>query len=204
VSDTEATIHVVYFDLDVKSWTSALPGVREARPARCPCCLTPSVLPDERIVLHGHGVRERQHWGPSEPEAPAEVGSLLERRYRCTQCQAVVTVRPGGVLPHRRYTAAAIALSLWMWAIELGSDRAVRDKMNPRPTTGTSRPERWTTLRRWAKAARDGKLWSRVRAEASWTLRRCAERVAWALAGWGDVEVGCDRQRVFLGAARVR
>lgn len=181
-----------------------MPGVREARPARCPCCLTPSVLPEERIVLHGHGVRERQHWGPPEPETTAEVGSLLERRYRCTQCRAVIVVRPRGVLPHRRYTAAAIALALWLWAIELAGDREVREKTSPHPTADMSRPERWTTLRRWAKAARDGRLWSRVHAEASWTLRQCAERVARVLAGFTDLEIACDRQRVFLGAARVR
>lgn len=204
MSDTAATSHVVYFDLDVKSWVRAMPGVREARPACCPRCRTPSVLPDEQIVVQGHGVRERQHWGPPEPEGAAEVGSLIERRYRCTQCRAVIGVRPRGVLPHRRYTAAAIALALWLWAIELASDRAVREKTSPRPTTGMSRPERWTTLRRWAKAARDGKLWSRVRAEATWTLRQCAERVARTLAGFTDLEVACERQRVFLGAARIR
>lgn len=162
------------------------------------------MLPDERIVLHGHGVRERQHWGPPEPEAAAEIGSLIERRYRCTECNAVIVVRPRGVLPHRRYNAAAIALALWLWAIELASDRSVREKTSPQPTTGMSRPERWTTLRRWAKAARDGNLWPRVRADASWTLRQCAERAARVIAGWADTAIACDRQRVFLGAARIR
>lgn len=197
------TSRVVYFDLDVKSWALAPPGVREARPACCPCCGAAAALPGGKVVLQGHGVRDRQRWGPDGADDPPEIGTLRQRRYRCTRCRAVVVVRPRAVLTNRRYTAPAIALALWLWAVELSTDAAVRAKTSVRAAIGVSRPERWTTLRRWAKAARDGTLWPRVSTDGIWTLRQCAERVVRVLAGYADVEDTRDRGRVFAAAARV-
>lgn len=50
--------------------------------------------------------------------------------------------------------------------------------MSPIANEGLSRPERWTTLRRWARAVREGQLWPWVKVEASWSLRECAQRAA--------------------------
>ncbi len=136
VKDTEGRSHVIHFDLDVKSWANAMPGVREARPACCPGCQTPGVEPSSKVVVQGHGLRERQRWGPPEHDAAAEVGVVMQRRYRCTRCGAVIVVRPRGVAAHRRYTLAAIALSLWLWAVELCSD--VRIPVNVNAKIGPS------------------------------------------------------------------
>lgn len=201
---TEVVCRFVYFDLDVKSWAGALPGVREARPARCPCCEAPGIEPDGEVVLHGHGLRRRQGWGPPKAGAAVELGVLVQRRYRCTRCRTVIVVRPRGVLSRYRYTAAAIALALWIWSAERRPDATVRAATCPRPATGVSRPERWTTLRRWARAARDGRVWSCASAEATWTLRQCAERAARIVAAFADTEIVDERIRAFAGAAHAR
>jgi len=202
VKDTGGRSHVVHFDLDVKSWANAMPGVREARPARCPGCQTPGVEPSGKVVVQGHGLRGRQRWGPPEHDAAAEVGVVMQRRYRCVRCGAVIVVRPRGVVGRRRYTLAAIAFSLWLWAVELCSDAQVRTRTSVRPTAGLSRPERWTTLRRWARAAREGGLWRSVAADASWTLREHAERTVRVLVAAAAPELGDDHRRIFAAAAR--
>ena len=204
MKDTGGRSHVIHFDLDVKSWANARPGVREARPACCPRCQTPSVEPSGKVVVQGHGLRGRQRWGPPEHDATAEVGVVMQRRYRCTRCGAVIVVRPRGVAVHRRYTLAAIALSLWLWAVELCSDAQVRTRTSVRPTAGISRPERWTTIRRWAKAAHEGGLWRSVAADVSWTLREHAERVMRVLVVAADPELGDEHRRIWAAAARAR
>lgn len=152
-------------------------------------------------MLHGHGMRERQRWGPpdAEPETGAEIRTLLERRYQCQQCRAVVVVRPRGELPHRRYTASAIVLALWLWGCALLTDAAVQSRSSPRESLGLSRPERWTTLRRWAGAACDGSLWPRVCGAPNWTLRQCAARAALVIAALADGAIGPPHRRVFAG-----
>src|SRR5690606_38627643 len=126
----------------------------------CPVCGAPGQRADGRVVLHGHGVRVRRLRGPVTADGePTEI-EVLVRRYECQHCRAVITVGPRGVLPRKRYTAKAIALALWLWSVWRLTDAAVRRAICPVVETGLSRPERWTTLRRWARAARDGRLWS--------------------------------------------
>ena len=205
---TGSESHFVQFDLDVKSWEKSPPSVRECRPPRCPICATSSVLPCGKVMLHGHGVRARQRWGLPDPEpgTAAEIGTLVQRRYRCQQCRpvTVVVVRPRAELSHRRYTASAIVLALWLWGCDLLTDAAVQSRSSPWGSCGVSRPERWTTLRRWADAARDGRLWSCTRGDASWTLRQCAERAARVIEALADVAIGPPHRRVFAGVVHAR
>lgn len=162
--------------------------------------------PVGKVMLHGHGLRGRQRWGPAdaEPASRGEVRSVLERRYRCQACGAVLTVRPRGELPHRRYTASTLALALWLWGYMLVTDAAVQSRASPRPSRGVSRPERWTTLRRWARAARDGALWRCVHGESHWTLRQCAERAALVIVALADVTLGPPERRAFAGVVHAR
>ena len=157
--------------------------------------------PAGKVMLCGHGLRARQRWGPADAELTSrgEVRSLLQRRYRCRACGAVITVRPRGELAHKRYTASAIVLALWLWGCTLMTDAAVQSRSSPSPPRGVSRPERWTTLRRWARAARDGSLWRCVRAEPHWTLRQCAERAALVIVALADVAIGPPERRAFAG-----
>lgn len=205
-NDAEGKSHVVHFDLDVKSWERSPPSVQEARPACCPVCGVPSICATGKVIVQGHGLRARQRWGraDAEPETRPAVGVLAQRRYRCTHCKAIVVVRPKGELAHRRYTAAAIVLALWLWSCELLRDDEVRMQTSPWASRGVSRPERWTTLRRWAKAARAGALWTSVRGDASWSLRQCAERAARVIERLADVAIGPQRHRVFAGVVHAR
>jgi hypothetical protein len=204
MGSTESTNHFDYFDLDVNFWVLALPDVRTVRPQRCPLCEAPGEQPDGRVVLHGHGVRVRRLRGPVRADGePTEI-EVLVRRYACQRCRAVVTVGPRGVLPRRRYTAMAIALALWLWAVWQRVDAAVREATCPIVETGVSRPERWTTLRRWGRAARDGELWSSPAVGSGWSLRRCAERVVRCLWSRGDPDAPTDEHRIFGAAAHAR
>ena len=202
----EGKSHVVYFDRDVKSWERAPPSVQEARPACCPICAAASIDATGRVLVQGHGVRGRQRWGPAdaEPTTPPAITVLAQRRYRCVRCRAIVVVRPKGELPQKRYTASAIVLALWLWSCELCSDAAVRERASPWPARGMSRPERWPTLRRWAKAAGAGALWSSVRGDAGWTLRQYAERAARVIEQLADVAIGPPQRRVFAGVVHAR
>lgn len=203
-ANAEDTNRVVEIEIQVKSWTQSLPTAADVRPARCPVCEAPGVVADDRVVLHGHGVRGRQCWGPPEPERGGVRWTLPQRRYACQRCKAVVVVRPRGVMPWRRYTAAAIAFALWLWGVDGKTDANVRDTVAVEPKPGLSRPERWTTLRRWAAAVREGRLWRCVSDGTSWTLRQCAERAARFVAGFADTAIAKPHARAFAGAAHAR
>ena len=193
----------VHFELDVKSWANSLPGIDEARPPVCPCCEAPAVV-NGRVTLHGHGLRRRQWWGLLSTDEVAAHGEVTLRRYRCRRCTAVLAVGPAGLFRWRRYTALAIVVALWLWAVERETDRQTRARVSPWPRGGLCRPERWTTLRRWAAAARDGQLWSWVRGEATWTLRECAERAARIVAARGDPGQGDPLSRLYTAIAHAR
>lgn len=202
-TDAEGTHRVVEIEIEVKSWAQSLPTAADVRPARCPACEAPGLV-DERVVLHGHGVRGRQCWGPPEPDRAGVRWTLSQRRYACQCCKAVVVVRPRGVMPWRRYTAAAIAVALWLWGVDGKTDANVRDAVAVEPKPGLSRPERWTTLRRWAAAARESRLWHCLGDGTAWTLRQGAERVARFVAGFADATIANPRARAFAGAAHAR
>lgn len=204
MGNTETANHFVHFDLDVNFWVLRPPDVRTARPQRCPRCEAPGELADGRVVLHGHGVRVRRLRGPVTADGkPTEFGVLV-RRYACQRCRAVIMVGPRGVLPRRRYTAMAITLALWLWAVRQATDPAARNATCPVAETGVSRPERWTTLRRWGRAARDGELWPSPAVGEGWSLRRCAERVVRCLWSRGDPDAPTDEHRIFGAAAHAR
>lgn len=204
MENTETANHFVEFDLDVNFWVLTPVDAPTARPTRCPVCDAPSVRPDGRILLHGHGVRRRQLRGPLTTDGePTEI-EVLVRRYACQCCAAVITVGPRGLLPHKRYSAMAIALALWLWSVWRWTDPAVRRATCPVAETGVSRPERWTTLRRWARATRDRRLWPGPAVDHDWSLRECTERVVRVLGSRGDPDAPTDRHRIFGAAAHAR
>lgn len=201
MSNTETISHFVQFDIDVKPWIEAPPDLRTARPPRCVVCHAPGINANGRIVLHGHGVRERGSLGPFEVGDEPTVCILLLRRYECQSCKAVLTVGPRGLLPGRRYSAMAIAVALWLWAIRMLTDPAVRKRTSPNEDQGLSRPERWTTLRRWARAVHEGRLWPDASIDPQWSLRDCANRAARLIWSRGRLDSSTDEARVFHGAA---
>jgi hypothetical protein len=202
--NTETQTHFLEFEADVNTWKLGPPGVQAARPPRCGVCDAPGVDVDGKVVLHGHGLRERTLLGPLDADGEPTVWDLLLRRYACQRCKAVLTVGPRGLLPRRRYCARVIALALWLWAVHQLTDAAVRQRVSPIADEGLSRPERWTTLRRWGRAVREGRLWSSASIDPSWSLRDCASRAAHLMWSRGSPDASTDESRVFRGAALAR
>ena len=190
-----ATPRFAQFDLDVNTWRLALPGVAVARPARCLVCEAPAIE-DGRIILHGHGLRTRTLRGPLEPGGePCEV-EVLVRRYQCQRCKVVMTVGPRG-LTSRRYLSMVIILALWLWSARAWLDASVRGRVCPVPASGyAARPERWSTLRRWAKVFAD----AHASSSPPETLRQAAHREALRCRAIGPPDPS-DEVRVFAGAA---
>jgi hypothetical protein len=157
-------------------------------------------------VLHGHGLRTRDQWGPPDARAPPSVGEVVGRRYACQRCGAVVLVVPGAVLRRRLYSAAAVALALALWGVEGLAPAEVRARVSPWRIVGATAARGWASLRRWANAVRARALFSRVRSLPGGTrLREVAARAATTLAAHAPSSAaGLPlATRAFLGATHV-
>jgi len=206
LNENRSQSSVIQSVIDLKSWIAQTPTVDEARPAACRGCGAASCPVGGRIQIHGHGLRERQVRGPPGPvEAPALV--VVEgRRYRCVCCGAVFLVVPREVLPRRQYSAAAIGLALALWGLVRETAHAVRRRVSPAKTFGFAAMPGWVTLRRWAKAVKQRRLFASVPvAGPSATLRTVAAVAATALAASADPTTRNRplEHRAFLGAAHV-
>jgi hypothetical protein len=157
-------------------------------------------------VVHGHGTRPRQLWGPPAAGQPPVILEVTGRRYRCLACGAVLVVVPRSVLARRRYSASAIAYALALWGLALATAAEVRRAVNPARVVGDAAARTWVTLRRWTRAARGRHLFARVPLpEASATWRQVAASVAAALAGQAGPASRAEplEARAVAGAARL-
>lgn len=155
-------------------------------------------------MLHGHGRRSRQAWGPPGPQSPPETTDIAVRRYQCQRsgCGATVDVLPRSLRPRRRYTTAAIALALSLWSVEERSSRAVHKAVSP---WALSFEAEWSSLRRWARQAE--RIFGSVRpSPPQWSLRQRAERAATTLAAQAPVPMNDAPvwARAFAGAEHDR
>ncbi len=155
------------------------------------------------IGLHGHGLRERHHWGPVELGAAAVLVGILVRRYQCQGCGAVVMVVPRGIVRRRLYSASAIALALALYGVAALAPGEVRRRVSPLRIVGATAAAGWASLRRWAGAVRGGRLFPVVRAApAEATLREVAARAATTLAAYAPGAGGLAiDSAAFLGAS---
>jgi hypothetical protein len=170
---------IVRSTLTVKSWLLEMPSVAAVRPTCCPACKAASTPIGGRIVVQGHGKRQRQTWGPAAPRASPEIRVLLVRRYHCIACGAVMTVAPSETLTKRLYAASAVGWALALFGLLLMTPKSVRSLVSPLRIWGTTSGVRWQTLLRWAGAAAAGRLFSTMRAmPAEWPARTVAARVA--------------------------
>ena len=183
MKETRRSREIVRCAVKVKVWLEELPSVKAVRPAQCPVCGVASRPLGGRIVVHGHGVRARQAWGPSAPNAPPEIRELLVRRYRCTACHALMTVVPSETLTKRLYTASAVGWALALFGLLAATPRVIRSLVSPWRVLGATSASRWQTLQRWAGAAAAGRLFgASVRAmPPDWPARTVAARVATTL-----------------------
>lgn len=175
----------------------------EVRPAQCPRCGAASRPLGGRLVLHGHGVRPRQLWGPLEPKAEPQLTLVKQRRYKCTECRRAVTVGPSEVLPGRLYTASAIALALALYGLLHLASAKVRALVSPMRTVGATSAARWVTLKRWCRVVGTPALFSRAR-RVEGGPRRVAGEAAASLAAHAlpSLEPPPLHVQAFLGAAR--
>ena len=81
------------------------------------------------MVLHGHGLVERQQRGPAAPGQEAVCAVIFVRRYLCTACDTVMRVLPGSSVARKHFSGAAIALALALWGLCGKSAREVIDAL---------------------------------------------------------------------------
>lgn len=156
-----------------------MPTVSELRPARCVCCRVASRPAGGLLAIHGHGLRDRQLRGPTEPGQRTTIIVVQVRRYECLRCAAVMTVTPSAVLPRMLYAATAIALALALYGLDGLSARAVRAAVGAWQVVGASSTG-WKSLRRWIAASTA--LWSCIReSPEGWRVRQLAARAATTL-----------------------
>jgi hypothetical protein len=178
------------------------PSVDEARPVHCPRCKAASRPLGAGVVLHGHGLRERQLWGPLEPDGEPRLTVVQVRRYLCTACGKVVTVGPSEALPGRLYTASAIALALALYGLRRLASAAVRALISPMLVTGATSAGRWLTLKRWCGVVGTPALFGCAR-RVEGGPRRVAGEAAASLAAHAlpSLEPPPLHVQAFLGAA---
>jgi hypothetical protein len=155
--------------------------------------------------VHGHGLRERQLWGPLEPDGPPVLSVVRVRRYRCTRCKATMTVVPTEALTSRLYTASAIALALALYGLEKLAAAAVRKLVSPMLIVGVTSVTRWLTLRRWCRDVASTRLFRGVR-RVDGSMREVAAAAASSLSAYAlpAPEPPPLPTLAFHGAARAR
>jgi hypothetical protein len=136
----------------IKAWLAKTPSVDEVRPAQCLGCGAASRPVGEHLVVHGHGLLERQMRGVlAIGDAPGML-TISVRRYSCQLCRAVMTVVPAGMLARRQYSGPSIALALYLWLLAGLSDRSVRARVCAWQVRGCN-DRGWAQLYRWARRA---------------------------------------------------
>ncbi|KYF72183.1 hypothetical protein BE17_21175 [Sorangium cellulosum] len=156
--------------------------------------------------MRGHGLRERQVYGPLEAGGVAQQVTVQARRYRCRACRAVVVVVPRGLLPRRRrlYSAAAIGWVLARIGLDGATTPAVRGEVCCSTILGVAAAERWLAPSRWIEASRRGQLFPRLgRHGAESTRAQVAERTAMQLVALSPRSSASERapHLAFRGAA---
>lgn len=193
----EAPRTVLHPELDVNTWQANDPDVEAARLGACVVCDGAAHRADGRLRLHGHGRRRRDWWGQAQPDGPPMLGDILVRRYRCTDCGAVLTVLPRGMVAAVRTTLATIAMALWLWAIRGWTAAKTRRATSPLRHVGSSEPHRWRSLRRWTLDA--DRLFGLPIQPSLAPPREHAARVVHLLIARGPPE-GPWRHRLWQGA----
>jgi len=171
---------LIHSRLGVEFWAGRVPAIEAVRPSRCSVCGVASQCPGQPLTVVGHGVRERQQRGPLEVgTAPGEI-TIVQRRFRCRSCGAVMVVAPAQVLRYRLFCAAAVVWALSLFGCDGLSPRRVRERISPWRVVGAAAARSWQALREWVRAAQAGQLLP-LRPLGGISPRQVATRVIWAL-----------------------
>jgi hypothetical protein len=128
---------------------------------------------------------------------------LQIRRYRCQGCCAVVTVLPREAVPHRHYSAPAIAWALALFGLAGLPPAQVRVRTSPWLVVGAAAAGAWASLRRWIEATSSRRLFRRLRCPPRMGSRRHrAGQIATTVAAHAPPTVSGlpIAARAFLGA----
>lgn len=180
LNEEQSKSYIVRSVVDVNTWLRSPPSVDVARPKQCRGCGAAARPIGESLVLHGHGVRERQVREPAAFGDASVVVAIEARRYKCQLCNAVMTVVPRSVLPGLLYTAQAIGWALALYGMDGARMSEVRRVVAAGRHVGHDATG-WPSLRRWITRA--STLWPSVRESPSeFDQRQRAERIAVTLA----------------------
>ena len=139
--------------IGIKSWIAKIPSVDEVRPAHCAGCGAASRPVGDRLVLHGHGLLERQVRGVvSLGRAPRRDRAPGARVTHVSCCRAVMTVVPRG----HAGSAAVLRPVDRAGAVPVVADGAKRLRAFARrsePGSYAALARRgWVQLYRWARS----------------------------------------------------
>lgn len=197
--ETRSPIRIIHCEVDVKSWARSRPSCTAVRPSRCPACAVASREPGKCLRIVGHGLRRRTLEGPVSPDTRPVTTEIAARRYRCLACGAILVVVPRGVAPGFRYSLAAIAWALALWAYQRLPAAAVRTRTSTAKVVGHSGVTRWASLRRWTRCA--SALFGSIPRLLGSTLRERAAGVAAFVAAHAPLASGAVPLDAFHGAA---
>jgi hypothetical protein len=194
---------VVRSSIGIKAWIAKIPSVEEVRPAQCAGCGAASRPVGGSLVLHGHGLLEREVRGVLALGEQPGVFALRVRRYACQLCRAVMTVVPAGMLARRQYSAPSIALALCLWLLTGLSDGAVHAQVGAWQLRGRS-ARGWVQLYRWR--ARSAQLFALPRPVSELgDANACARRVLIVLQAMAPAALSgaSIARQIFDGATHV-
>lgn len=113
-----------------------------------------------------------------------------------------MSVSPPGLASGYRYSLPAIALALFLWALDMLSAPQVRAKTSPLPASPLNPLARWPSLLRWARC------WQRLFGVADsafadqMTHRQSAKRIIALVLATGPPG-GSDIERIFFAAQEI-
>ena len=157
------------------------------------------------MVLHGHGLVERQQRGPAAPSGEPTCTVILARRYLCTACTTVMRVLPASSVPFKHFSGAAIAMAFALWGLGGKSAREVREQVSDQKLLGAG-ARGWLSLGRWARQVVSGRLFAGLGlAGLAGGPRVLAARAAQALIGWAApaAREASPEAAAFNGASHV-
>jgi len=157
------------------------------------------------VVLHGHGLVERQQRGPATAGEEPTCAVVIARRYLCTACDTVMRVLPASSVARKHFSGAAIALAFALWGLRRKSAREAREQVSDQRIFGAG-ARGWRSLTRWAREVAAGRLFAGLGLRGfAGGPRAVAARAAQALMGWAAAAAreAAPEAAAFDGASHV-
>lgn len=157
------------------------------------------------MVLHGHGLAERQQRGPAAEGGQPTCAGIIVRRYLCTACNTVMRVLPASSVPRKHFSGAAIAMAFALWGLGGKSARGVREQVSDQKILGAG-ARGWDSLSRWVREVAAGRLFAGLGLSSiAGGPRKIAARAGQALIGWASATAreASPEAAAFNGASHV-